>query len=65
MLDHQDQISIPAAVARGPVYISAFTSYSCAYDTTDVMDNDSLQTVLTAQIVSRAYNLSQKMGHYP
>ena len=50
MLDHQDQISIPATLGRGPVYISAVISYSLAYDVTDVMDHDNLVTSLSAQI---------------
>ena len=29
MLDHQGQISIPATVARGPVFVSTIVSYSC------------------------------------
>ena len=37
-------------MARGPVYVRTVISYSLAYDVTDVMDNDSLATVLTAQI---------------
>ena len=34
----------------GSVYISAVISYSLVYDATDVMDNDNLATVFTAQI---------------
>mgnify|MGYP006186246423 CR=1 FL=1 len=50
MLDHQGQISIPATVARGPVFVSAVVSYSLAYDAADVMDNDNLATALSVQI---------------
>ena len=50
VLDHQGQISIPATGARGPVFASAVVSYSLAYDTADVMDNDNLATALEAQI---------------
>ena len=50
MLGHQGQISILAIAARGPVYVSAIISYSLAYDTTDVMDNDNLAMALSAQI---------------
>ena len=50
MLDHQGLISIPATAARGPVYVSAVISYSLAYNAADVMDNDNIATVLTAQI---------------
>ena len=77
MLDHQGQINIHTTVARGPVLVSTVVSYSLAYDDTNVMDNDNLATALSAQIqisimlihgkktISRAYSLSQKMGHYP
>ena len=50
MLDHQGLISIPVTAARGPVYVSAVISYSLAYDTADVMDDDKLETALSAQI---------------
>ena len=50
MLDHQGWISIPAIVARGPVFVSAFVSYSLAYNVADVTDNDNLATALSAQI---------------
>ena len=50
MLDHQDQISIPATAARGTVYVSTVVSYSLAYDGTDVMDNNNLATALSVQI---------------
>ena len=46
MLDHPSQISIPAIVAKGPVYVSAVVSYSLAYDVADVMDNDNHVTAL-------------------
>ena len=49
MLNHLGQISIPATAARGPVYIRTVASYSMAYDAADVMDNDNLVTVLSAQ----------------
>ena len=42
MLDHQDQISIPATVAKEQVFVSTVVSYSLAYNATDVMDNDNL-----------------------
>ena len=35
---------------RGPVFVSAFVSYSLAYDAADVMDNDNLATALESQI---------------
>ena len=44
MLDHQGQISTPATVATGPVYVSTIVSYSLAYNATDVMDNENLAT---------------------
>ena len=50
MLNHQGQISIPATMARGPVFVSTVVSYSLAYDTADVMDNDNLATALGDQI---------------
>ena len=50
MLDHWDQINIPATVARGPVCVSAVVSYSLAYDATDVVDNDYLVNAVSAQI---------------
>ena len=50
MLDHQGQISIPAIMARGPVFVSAVILYSLAYDVTDVMDDDNLATALLAHI---------------
>ena len=50
MLDHQGQISIPATSARRPVFVSAVVSYSLTHDATDIMDNDNLVTVLSAQI---------------
>ena len=50
MLDHQSQSSIPATAARGPVHAKALISYSLAYNTADVMDNDNLATTLSAQI---------------
>ena len=50
MLDHQSQISIPATVTRGPVFLSAVIPYSVTYDATDVVDNDNLATELSAQI---------------
>ena len=46
MLDHQGQISIPATVARRPVFVSTVDSYSLAYDATDVIDSDNLVTAL-------------------
>ena len=50
MLDHQGKISIPTMTARGPVFVSTVVSYSLAYHTADVMDNDNLVTALEAQI---------------
>ena len=50
MLNHQGQISIPAMVAREPVFVSTVVSYSLAYDATDVMDNNNLASALEAQI---------------
>ena len=50
MLDHEGQISFSATVARGSVYVRTVVSYSLAYDATDVMDNDNVATVLSAQI---------------
>ena len=50
MLDHLDQISIPATVARGPVHVNAVILYSLVYDAADVMDNDNIVTALSAQI---------------
>ena len=50
MLHHQGQSSIPATAARGLVFVSAVVSYSLAYDTADIMDNDNLATALEAQI---------------
>ena len=43
VLDHQGQISIPATVTRGPVFVNAIVSYSLVYDAADVMDNNNLQ----------------------
>ena len=65
-LNHQGQISIPATVAKGPVFISAIISYSLAYNAADVIDNDNLAAALSAQIqinialvgINRAYTLS-------
>ena len=48
LLNHKDQISIPATEARGPVYISAGFSNSPAYNAADVIDNDNLATALSA-----------------
>ena len=53
MLDYQGQISIPATVARGPVYVGAVILSSTTYDATDVMDNDICATALSAQIQIR------------
>ena len=50
MLDHQSHVSIPAPVARRPVYVSAVVSYSLAYDAADVMDNDNHANALLIQI---------------
>ena len=50
MIDHQGQNSIPSTAARGPVLISTVVSYSLAYNTTDVMNNDNLATAVKAQI---------------
>ena len=50
MLDHQDQINIPARVTKGPIFVSTAVSYSLAYIAADVMDNDRLEPVLPAQI---------------
>ena len=50
MSDHQGRISIPAAAARRPVYVSVVISYSLAYDVADVMGNDNLTTSLSAMI---------------
>ena len=50
MLDHQGHISIPATVARGPVYVSSVILYPLAYDATDVLDNHNLEIALSAQI---------------
>ena len=48
--DHQGQISIPAKAARGPVCVNAVVSYSQAYDSTNVLDNDNFATALSDQI---------------
>ena len=54
MVNHQGQISIPATVVRGLVYVSTAVSYSLAYYDSDVMDNDNIATTLSALIqVSR------------
>ena len=50
MLDHRDQISIPATAARGPVYVSTVILHSMAHDAANVMDNDNVMTALSAQI---------------
>ena len=50
MLYHQGQISIPATVAKRPVFFSAVASHSLAYDADDIKDNDHLATALEAQI---------------
>ena len=50
MIDNRGQISIPATVARGQVFVSTVVSYSLAYNATDVMDNDKLVTALESQI---------------
>ena len=72
MLNHQGQISIPAIMAREPVYVRTVILYSLTYDATDVTDNDNLVTALSAQIqisivligmVNRAYSFSYVMGH--
>ena len=49
MLDNQGQIGIPATVASGPIFVNAVILFSLAYDATDVMDNDNLETALAAQ----------------
>ena len=54
MLDYLGQISIPATVGRGPVFISTVILYSLAYDATDVMDDNDLATALSAQIQDSA-----------
>ena len=48
MLNHQ--ISNPATMARGPVYVITVVSYSLAYNAAYIMDNDNLATALSAQI---------------
>ena len=50
MLDHQGQISIPATVTRGPVFVSSVILYSLAYDATDAINNHILANALLAQI---------------
>ena len=50
MLDHWGQISIPATVARGIVFVSLIILYLLAYNATDVLDNDNIATALLAQI---------------
>ena len=50
MLDHPGDISIPATVAWGPVYVSTVILYSLAYDAADVTDNDNLMTALSSHI---------------
>ena len=50
MLYHCGQISIPATVAIGPVFVSAVVSYSLVHDAANVMDNDNHATALEAQI---------------
>ena len=50
MLDLQGQISNPATVARGSVFVITVVSFSLAYDATDVMDDDNLATALSAQM---------------
>ena len=50
MLDHQGPISIPATATRGPGYVSIVISYSLAYHTADVMDNDNFVTAFSSQI---------------
>ena len=49
-LDHQGQLSIPATATRGPVFVNTVVSYSLAYDSVDVMDNDSLKNALESLI---------------
>ena len=71
MLDHQGQISIPTVAAREPVFISTVVSYSLAYDATDVMDNDDLNSdqhsadKLGQKTISISYSLDKMMVHYP
>ena len=50
MTNHQGQISIPAIVARGPVFVSTVVLYSLVYDAADVIDNDNLATAFESQI---------------
>ena len=50
MSDHQDQNILPAKVARGPVFVSAVILHSSVHDAVDVMDDDNLETSLSAQI---------------
>ena len=50
MSDHQGQIKFLAIVIKGPVFISMGVLYSLAYDAIDVMNDDNIATVLSAQI---------------
>ena len=78
MFDHQGQISIHAIATTISVDVSIVFSYTLSYDVTDDTDKDNLATALSAQIhisvvligtvnttISRVYNFSHKMGHYP
>ena len=47
---YQDQFSIHATAASGPVYFFTVILYSLAYDSVDVMDDNNLATVLSAQV---------------
>ena len=37
-------------MVRGPVFVSAVISYSLVYDAANVIDNDNMAAVLSAQI---------------
>ena len=53
MIHHQGQISIPAPVIRGPVFVGTVISYSLAYNDADVIDNDSIAADRETQIQIR------------
>ena len=63
MPDHQGQITLPARVVRGPVFVSVIISYSLAYDVSDVTDDNNSATALSVQIqVSFCYILTKAFG---
>ena len=63
MPDHQGQIILFATAARGPVFFSTVFLHSPAYDSTDVIDDDNLETALSAQIEVTVALLAQSENH--